>query len=588
MSSRMHVGCAPARSRRAAHTCRRPGRARRGPARARRPAPRSAGARAGTRGGRNRRSAGPGRPSGLPPRLLLHRYARGNRRRGRLLGLRDGQRLLGIRHGRLGDRRGRVRRRLGLGRDGRLRRRLLGCGASRCLGRLAADVVGAGARERLVRRHAAEAGARQCGVRAALAVRQDRRAAARQLLLVAAAAEGDVGLGLRELGVRLDVDLPAGETRGETGVHALLADRERELVVGDDDRRLLRVVVEVDLAHARRRQGLGDEARRLRVPRDDVDLLAAQLGDDHPDARAARADARADRVDALGVRLDRDLRAVAGLAGDAADHDEPVRDLGHLELEERLDQLRVAAGEDHLRALRARADLGDDGLDARALLVALAVDLLGARQQRLDLAEVDEHVVTVAGLLDNAGDDLADAVDVLVVHHPALLLADPLEDHLLGRLRRDASEALRRDVLAMHLALGNVRPVDVEVVVGDQRVLPLAGLLLEPLELLELALAGVVEEALLDLRSQLDREDAEVAAVVHLHGGVPGRARRLLVGREQRVLERRDERALLDALVALDLANSFDDLLAHLTPSRRSGCPARSTRTEYPRGRRRR
>ena len=45
--------------------------------------------------------------------------------------------------------------------------------------------------------------------------------------------------------------------------------------------------------------------------------------------------------------------------------------------------------------------------------MALAVDLLGARQQRLDLAEVDEDVVAVAGLLDDPGHDLAHAVDVL-------------------------------------------------------------------------------------------------------------------------------------------------------------------------------
>src|SRR5204862_3128378 len=185
-----------------------------------------------------------------------------------------------------------------------------------------------------------------------------------------------------------------------------------------------------------RREGLRDEASRLVVPRDDVDLLAAKLRDDHAHAGAAWADARADRIDALGMRLDRDLRAVARLAGDAADLDEPVGDLRHLELEQRLDQLGIAAREDHLRALRAAPHLGDDRLDARALLVALAVDLLRARQQRLDLAEVDENVVAIAGLLDDARDDLADAVYVLVVHHPPLLLADPLEDDLLRRLRR--------------------------------------------------------------------------------------------------------------------------------------------------------
>src|SRR5205085_6614232 len=204
----------------------------------------------------------------------------------------------------------------------------------------------------------------------------------------------------------------------------LLADRERELVVGRDHRRLPALVVEVDLAHARRRERLGDKARRLRVPRNDVDLLAAKLRDDHADARAARADAGADRVDALGVRLDSDLGAVARLARNAADLDESVGDLRHFELEQRLYQLRIAPRDDHLRTLRARADLGDDGLDPRALLVALAVDLLGARQQRLDLAEIDEHVVPVARLLDDAGDDLGDAVDVLLVHHLALGLAD--------------------------------------------------------------------------------------------------------------------------------------------------------------------
>ena len=88
------------------------------------------------------------------------------------------------------------------------------------------------------------------------------------------------------------------------------------------------------------------------------------------------------------------------------------------------------------------ANLADDRLDARALLVALAVDLLRPGQQRLDLAEVDEDVPAVAGLLDDAGHDLADAVDVLVVHHLALGLADPLQDHLLGGLRGDAAEVV--------------------------------------------------------------------------------------------------------------------------------------------------
>ena len=279
--------------------------------------------------------------------------------------------------------------------------------------------------------------------------RHDRRAAPLRLLLLVA---GLLLLG-RELRLGLDVDPPAGQARGEARVLALAADRQRELVVGDDDGRLLALVVDEDLAHARGRERLGDEAGGLVVVGDDVDLLAAQLGDDHPHARAARADAGADGVDAVGVRDDRDLRAVAGLAGDVRDLDEAVGDLGDLELEELLDQLRVAARDDDRRALRRGRDLLDDGLDALGVVVALAVDLLGLGQQRLDaLAQLDERVAAV-GLLDDAGDELADAVAVLLEHHVALGLADALEDDLLGRLRGDPAEVAGRDVALLDLVL---------------------------------------------------------------------------------------------------------------------------------------
>src|SRR5918992_1047520 len=219
-----------------------------------------------------------------------------------------------------------------------------------------------------------------------------------------------------------------------------------ELFVRDDDRRLLGVVVDEDLSDPGGRQRFRDETSRLRIPGDDVDLLAAQLGDDHAHAGPTRADARADGVDALHVRFDCDLGAVAGLTGNAPDLDETVGDLRHLELEERLDELGIAAREDDLRPLRARPHLRDDRLDAASLLVALAVNLFGSRQERFNLAQVNEDVVAVAGLLDDARDDLRDAVDVLLVHHLALGLADPLQDHLLGGLGGDASEVLGGDV----------------------------------------------------------------------------------------------------------------------------------------------
>src|SRR5215211_4031792 len=125
------------------------------------------------------------------------------------------------------------------------------------------DDVGVLARQRLVGVEPAVARARQRRVRAAPAVGEDRRAAAADLLLLGA-----------------DVDAPAGQPRGEPRVLALAADRERQLVVGHDHGRLAVLVVDENLAHARGAERLRDEASGLVVVRDDVDLLAAQLGDD--------------------------------------------------------------------------------------------------------------------------------------------------------------------------------------------------------------------------------------------------------------------------------------------------------------------
>jgi hypothetical protein len=181
---------------------------------------------------------------------------------------------------------------------------------------------------------------------------------------------------LRELGLGGDVHLPAGEARREAGVLAVAADRQRELIVGDDHRGLLGLVVDEDLTDPCRGEGLGHEAGRLLVVRDDVDLLAAQLGDDHAHSGAARPHAGADRVDAVRMRDDRDLRAPARLPGHTGDLDQLVGDLRHLQLEELLDQLGVAPRDDDARPLGVGRDVRDHGLHTHAVVVALVVDLL--------------------------------------------------------------------------------------------------------------------------------------------------------------------------------------------------------------------
>src|SRR6185369_9866261 len=67
-------------------------------------------------------------------------------------------------------------------------------------------------------------------------------------------------------------------------------------------------------------------------------------------------------------------------------------------------------------------------------------------------AQIDDDVA-VFHALDRAVDDLADAIDVLVVHALALGIAHLLDDHLLGGLGGDAAELDGRQRLGDEVAV---------------------------------------------------------------------------------------------------------------------------------------
>ena len=88
---------------------------------------------------------------------------------------------------------------------------------------------------------------------------------------------------------------------------------------------------------------------------------------------------------------DRDLRARAGLAGDRLDLDGPAVDLGHLELEQALQEALVRPADEDLRAAARAADLEHERLDVLADPVVLDGRLLGRREDRLDVvADVED------------------------------------------------------------------------------------------------------------------------------------------------------------------------------------------------------
>src|SRR5690606_19414575 len=155
-----------------------------------------------------------------------------------------------------------------------------------------------------------------------------------------------------------------------------------------------------------------DQLGRVVIPQDDVDALAAELARHRLHARTAHADAGADRIDAAVVRLHGDLGAGTRVAGGGADLDHLRGDLRHLDAAQLHQPLRAGAAQVELRAARFRVDLLQHATDAVADAEHFAADQLLARHHALGVAaQVDDDVVA-SDLLDDAVDQLADAVAV--------------------------------------------------------------------------------------------------------------------------------------------------------------------------------
>src|SRR4051794_41512881 len=97
---------------------------------------------------------------------------------------------------------------------------------------------------------------------------------------------------------------------------------------------------------------------------------------------------------------------MAGLPRDAADLHDAVLDLGHLHLEQPLEQPGMCAADDDLRALHAAANLGDVRLEALAIAVRLGWARLPLRQHGHRLP-TDRQRATAAPPLEDGREAIA-------------------------------------------------------------------------------------------------------------------------------------------------------------------------------------
>src|SRR5262245_17942542 len=133
----------------------------------------------------------------------------------------------------------------------------------------------------------------------------------------------------------------------------------------------------------------------------------------------------------------------------------------------------MRARKENLRSARLPAHVVDESANAVAVAEGFPRQHFVAAHDRLAATEIDDHVA-VLDALDDAVDDIADAVLVFLILAITFGLAHFLYDHLLGRLRGDAAVFERRqglgDIVAdlgRGVALFRVLERDVRRVVFD-------------------------------------------------------------------------------------------------------------------------
>ena len=165
--------------------------------------------------------------------------------------------------------------------------------------------------------------------------------------------------------------------------------------------------------------------------------------------------------------------------------------------------------------------------------------LLRRLQHALGAIEIDVNGFALDAQHDGC-QDLGFLLDIFVVDHAALCLADALDDHLLGRLRRDAPEVTGRDL--------HFHDIAQLVLVAHRRVVHRD---------FQLRIFNLIHNLLLRVNRNLAGDG------VQRHACIGGGVKVLFVGGHQRLFDGFEQNLLFDSAGFAKLVQRFNKLNVH-------------------------
>ena len=120
-------------------------------------------------------------------------------------------------------------------------------------------------------------------------------------------------------------------------------------------------------------------------------------------------------INTVVVALNGNLCALTRHAGNLLNGDQSVVDLGHLSLQQTLQEHGARTAQDDLRVVVLVGHLMDDGTNGLTLAILVGRDLLRLRQDQLVVLIINEQHLTLPYLIDLTAHDLSYTILVLVV-----------------------------------------------------------------------------------------------------------------------------------------------------------------------------
>ena len=205
--------------------------------------------------------------------------------------------------------------------------------------------------------------------------------------------------------------------------------------------------IHYDGSHFRRLHGIDHQLRRVVVPQDDINTFTGQLVGNGLDASTAHTDTSANRINTLVVAFHGDLGARAGITGCALDLDQLFTDFRHFNLEQLNQHVRAGTACKQLWATIFFVHAQQVSANPVILTHRFAGNHVLTGDQRFRVAAQIQNDGIPAGFLDDAADQLTNAITILFDDLATLGFAHFLHDDLLGCLGTDTTKGFGFDFL---------------------------------------------------------------------------------------------------------------------------------------------